>query len=50
MSDREIAIDVRLEQQLEEIKLKMWLNEELQIQPKKYHPSIRKSLINFLVQ
>ncbi len=49
VSDREIAYDVRLEEQLEEVKFKMWLNEELQIQPKKYHSSIKKSSIKFLV-
>ncbi|MHA2037444.1 MAG: hypothetical protein ACW98X_13495 [Promethearchaeota archaeon] len=45
MSEKEIAYDIRLENLLEEVKLKIWLNEELQIQPKKYHNSI---LINVL--
>ena len=43
MSDKEIAYDVRLEEELESIKLKIWLNEELQIQPKQYHQIIIKN-------
>jgi hypothetical protein len=45
VSDREIAYDVRLEEQLDEIRLRMWLNEELQIQPKKYHSTIKKFIV-----
>lgn len=48
MSDREIAYDVRLEEQLEEIRLKIWINEELQIQPKKYHSQIKENYMKFL--
>ncbi|MFW9785971.1 MAG: hypothetical protein ACFFFB_27045 [Candidatus Heimdallarchaeota archaeon] len=50
MSDREIAYDVRLEEQLEEIRLKIWINEELQIQPKKYHSQIKENYMTFLDQ
>lgn len=50
MSDREIAYDVRLEEQLEEIRLKIWINEELQIQPKKYHSQIKENYMKFLDQ
>jgi hypothetical protein len=48
VSDREIAYDIRLEEQLEEIKLKMWINEELQIQPKQYHSQIKENYTKFL--
>ncbi|MFX1573778.1 MAG: hypothetical protein ACFFB0_13595 [Promethearchaeota archaeon] len=48
MSEREIAYDLRLEDQLEEVKLKIWMNEELQIQPKHYHHSIKKNFLKFL--
>lgn len=44
MSDKEIAYDIRLEERLEEIKLQIWLNEELQLQPRKYHLVIMKNL------
>ncbi|NVM35075.1 MAG: hypothetical protein HWN81_05735 [Candidatus Lokiarchaeota archaeon] len=44
MSDKEIAYDVRLEERLEEIKLQIWLNEELQIMPEQYHLLIVKNL------
>ena len=33
MSDKEIVYDIRLEEQLDELKFKIWMNEELQIQP-----------------
>ncbi|MFX1303566.1 MAG: hypothetical protein ACFFBV_02140 [Promethearchaeota archaeon] len=46
MSDKEIAYDIRLEERLEEIKLQIWLNEELQIQPQKHHLLIIKNLTN----
>ena len=45
MSDKEIAYDIRLEISREEILNKIWLSEELQIQPKKYHNTI---IDNFL--
>ncbi|MFX1409036.1 MAG: hypothetical protein ACFFA6_01690 [Promethearchaeota archaeon] len=45
MSDKEIVYDIRLEEQLDELKFKIWMNEELQIQPKK----LRQLIIeNFL--
>ena len=50
MSEKEIAYDVKLEEQLEEIKLKMWINEELQIQPEEYHSQIKESYSKFLNQ
>ncbi len=37
----EIAYDLRLEKKLDEVKMQMWLNEELQLQPK----NLRNSLI-----
>ncbi|MFX1456634.1 MAG: hypothetical protein ACFFDB_14765 [Promethearchaeota archaeon] len=48
MSEKEIAYDIRLENLLEEIKLKIWLNEELQIQPKKFHNSILSNFIELI--
>ncbi|MFX1489589.1 MAG: hypothetical protein ACFFBI_10605 [Promethearchaeota archaeon] len=48
MSDKEIAYDVKLEDELEEIKLKMWINEELQIQPIKFHSKIKETYFKFL--
>ncbi len=45
MSDKEIAYDIRLEISREEILNKIWLSEELQIQPKQYHNTI---IDNFL--
>jgi len=44
VSDKDIAYDVRLEEELEKIKLQIWLNEELQIQPRQYHLLILKNL------
>jgi len=44
VSDKEIAYDVKLEELFEDVKLQIWLNEELQIQPKQYHLLIRKNL------
>ncbi|MFX1316721.1 MAG: hypothetical protein ACFE9T_12725 [Promethearchaeota archaeon] len=45
MSDKEIVYDIRLEEQLDELKFKIWMNEELQIQPK----NLRQLIIeNFL--
>lgn len=46
MSDKEIAYDVRLEEELEKVKLRMWLLEELQLIPKEYHLLILKSVSN----
>ena len=45
MSGKEIAYDIRLEISREEILNKIWLSEELQIQPKQYHNTI---IDNFL--
>ena len=50
MSEREIAYNISLEEQLEEIKLKMWISEELQIQPKQQHSLIKKNFVKFLNQ
>lgn len=40
MSEKEIAYDVRLEEKLELTKLQIWINEELQIQPRQFHELI----------
>jgi len=40
VSDKEIAYDIRLEEKLELIKLQIWINEELQILPHKFHELI----------
>ncbi|MFX1320134.1 MAG: hypothetical protein ACFFAQ_00690 [Promethearchaeota archaeon] len=48
MSDKEIVYDVRLEEQLEELKLKIWMNEELQIQPKQLHQLIVENLLKLI--
>jgi hypothetical protein len=40
VSEKEIAYDIRLEISRDEILNKIWLSEELQIQPKKYHNKI----------
>jgi hypothetical protein len=44
VSIKEIAYDVRLEEELEKVKLKIWLQEELQLIPQKYHSSIIKNI------
>jgi hypothetical protein len=44
VSEKDIAYDIRLEEELENIKLKMWLLEELQIIPKEYHTLILKNV------
>ncbi|MFX0003698.1 MAG: hypothetical protein ACFE9C_03335 [Candidatus Hodarchaeota archaeon] len=44
MSDKEIAYDVRLDEELEKVKLKIWLQEELQLIPRKYHSLIIKNI------
>ncbi|MFW9820398.1 MAG: hypothetical protein ACFFE5_12375 [Candidatus Thorarchaeota archaeon] len=40
MSDKDISYDVRLEEEFEKVKLKIWLLEELQLIPKEYHSQI----------
>ncbi len=40
MSEKEIAYDIRLEKLFDEIKFKIWLNEEIQIQPKNLQSQI----------
>jgi len=40
VSDKDIAYDVRLEEKLELIKLQIWINEELQLQPRQFHELI----------
>ncbi|KKN11391.1 hypothetical protein LCGC14_1026980 [marine sediment metagenome] len=45
MSEKEIAYDLKLEDMFEEIKLRMWINEELQIQPKRFHCVIKNNII-----
>jgi len=37
VSEKEILYDLRLEEKLEHTKLQIWINEELQIQPPKFH-------------
>jgi len=44
VSDKEIAYDVRLEEELEKVKLKIWLQEELQLIPREYHSLIIKNI------
>ncbi|MFX1280280.1 MAG: hypothetical protein ACFFA3_12760 [Promethearchaeota archaeon] len=44
MSDREIAYNIKLEISRDEILNKIWLEEEIQLQP----PQIRKLIINNL--
>ncbi len=45
---KEIAYDIRLEISRDEILNQIWFNEELQIQPKKFHNSIINSKHDFL--
>ncbi len=45
MSEKEIAYDLRLEDEFEEVKLRIWVNEELQIQPNRFHYIIKKNFI-----
>ena len=45
MSEKEIAYDIRLEDEFEEVKLRIWINEELQIQPNRFHYIIKKNFI-----
>ena len=47
MSDSTIAYDQRLEEELEKIKFQIWMNEEVQIQPKEIRESIFKSYSKF---
>ncbi|MGV9174126.1 MAG: hypothetical protein ACOC44_18690 [Promethearchaeia archaeon] len=44
MSDNEIAYDIRLETLYENVKLKIWINEELQLQSEEQKEMILKSL------
>ena len=46
MSDKEIAFDIRLEEELEKVKLQMWLLEELQLIPREYHSLILKASLS----
>jgi len=48
MSDIEILYDLRLEDMLEKIKLRIWLNEELQLQPKAQRSDIAHLYLNDL--
>jgi len=48
MSDKEIVYDIRLEKQLDEILNEIWMNEELQIQPKSLHPLIVENLLRLI--
>ena len=43
MVNREIAYDLRLEELYDEVRMQMWINEELQIQPKRIRDSIIKT-------
>ena len=43
MSGKRIAYDTRLEEMLDDIKHRMWINEELQIQPKSQRRTIVKA-------
>ncbi|MFW9826453.1 MAG: hypothetical protein ACFFEY_02415 [Candidatus Thorarchaeota archaeon] len=42
MSDKDIVYDIRLEEELEKVKLKVWLLEELQLIPREHHSLILK--------
>ncbi|MFX0020969.1 MAG: hypothetical protein ACFE9S_01490 [Candidatus Hermodarchaeota archaeon] len=44
MSDKDISYDVRLEEEFEKVKLKIWLLEELQLIPKEYHSQIIRNI------
>ncbi|MFX1366051.1 MAG: hypothetical protein ACFFCE_18355 [Promethearchaeota archaeon] len=44
MSDKVIAYDIRLEEELEKAKLKIWLLEELQLIPREYHRLILENI------
>ncbi|MFX1469363.1 MAG: hypothetical protein ACFFB8_11930 [Promethearchaeota archaeon] len=44
MSNKEIVFDLRLEEEFEKVKLKVWLLEELQLIPPEYHSLILKSV------
>lgn len=43
MTDFEIAYDLSLEELLDQIKMQVWMNEEIQIQPKPIRSSIVKT-------
>lgn len=44
MSDTSIAYDIRLENLYNKVQLKIWINEELQLQSKEQRKRILKSL------
>jgi len=48
VSEKEIAYDLRLEEKLEQIKLRIWLNEELQLLPQEYHKMIVQNFFKFI--
>ena len=48
MSDKEIVYDIRLEEQLDELKLEIWMNEELQIQPTQLYQLIIKNYLKLI--
>ena len=50
MSEKEIAYDIRLEISRDEILHKIWLSEELQIQPKQYHSKIIQNYLELTNQ
>lgn len=50
MSEKEIAYDIRLEISRDEILNKIWLSEELQIQPKQFHHRIIQNYIELINQ
>ncbi|MBY8983886.1 MAG: hypothetical protein KGD65_02345 [Candidatus Lokiarchaeota archaeon] len=50
MSEKEIAYDIRLEISRDEILNKIWLSEELQIQPKQFHNKIIQNYLELTHQ
>jgi len=44
VSGKDIAYDIRLEEELEKVKTLIWLQEELQLIPAKYHSLILKNI------
>ena len=43
MNNREIAYDLKLEELYDKVRMQMWMNEELQLQPKTIRDSIIKT-------
>lgn len=43
MNKREIAYDLNLEELYDKVRMQMWMNEELQLQPKTIRDSIIKT-------